>query len=58
MTGQPAMSLPLHRRAEDLPAEVQFVARYGEEHTLLMLAAQLEEALPWPRVAPLWENLV
>jgi len=58
MTGQPAISLPLHRTTDGLPAGVQFVARFGEEHTLLMLAAQLEEALPWPRVAPLWEKLV
>ena len=58
MTGQPAILLPLHRTTDGLPAGVQFVARFGEEHTLFMLAAQLEEALPWPRVAPLWEKLV
>jgi amidase len=47
LTGQPAISLPLGQSSEGLPIGVQLVARYGDEATLLRLAAQLEEALPW-----------
>jgi len=47
MTGQPAISLPLGQSSAGLPIGVQLVARYGDEATLLRLAAQLEQALPW-----------
>ena len=47
VTGQPAISLPLHSSSEGLPFGIQFVARYAGEGVLLRLAAQLEEAAPW-----------
>ena len=47
LTGQPAISLPLHWNADGLPIGVQLVARYGREDVLLRLAAQLEAARPW-----------
>jgi amidase len=47
VTGQPAVNLPMHWNADGLPIGVQFVGRYGDELTLLQLAAQMENAAPW-----------
>jgi amidase len=47
VTGQPAISLPLHWSADGLPIGVQLIAPYGREDVLLRLAAQLEAACPW-----------
>jgi len=47
VTGQPAVSLPLHWSAEGLPIGVQLVAAYGREDVLVRIAAQLETAQPW-----------
>jgi amidase len=46
-TGQPAMSVPLYWTSDDLPCGLHFMGRYGDEATLLQLAAQLEKAQPW-----------
>jgi amidase len=47
MTGQPAVSLPLHWSPDGLPVGVQLVAAYGREDLLVRLSAQLEQAAPW-----------
>lgn len=52
MTGQPAMSVPMHWTADNLPVGAHFAAPYGGEGRLLHLAAQLEQALPWARRMP------
>ncbi len=47
VTGQPAISLPLHWNDAGLPIGVQLVAAYGREDVLLRIASQLETARPW-----------
>ena len=62
MTGQPAMSVPLHWTSglgdglgdtpAGLPVGVMFAARFGDEATLFQLAGQLERAKPWANLRP------
>jgi amidase len=52
MTGQPAVSLPLHWTPGGLPVGVQLVARYGREDVLIRVASQLEQAAPWAGKIP------
>ena len=47
ITGQPAISLPLHWNKEGLPIGVQLVAASGREDILIRLAAQLESECKW-----------
>ena len=62
MTGQPAVSVPLAWAEVDgvtLPVGVQLVGRPYDEATLVMLAAQLEEARPVgaPAAAPVVDRV-
>jgi amidase len=50
--GAPAISLPLGRSAGGLPIGVMLSAARGEDPLLLKLARAIEEARPWPRLAP------
>jgi amidase len=52
ITGQPAMSLPLHWNAEGLPIGVQLVAAFGREELLMRVASQLEQAVEWSTRTP------
>jgi amidase len=52
LTGQPAVSLPLHWTPGGLPVGVQLVAGYGREDVLIGVASQLEEAAPWTQRRP------
>ncbi len=47
ITGQPAVSIPLHWSPAGLPIGVHFAAKFGDEAGLLKLSAQLEQAQPW-----------
>ena len=51
-TGQPSMSIPLHRSAIGLPVGVMFTGSWGSDQLLLDLASQLEKSQPWPRYVP------
>jgi amidase len=47
LSGQPAATVPTHWNAQGLPVGMQFVGKYGDEATLIQIAAQLEKAQPW-----------
>jgi amidase len=52
ITGQPAMSVPLHWNDAGLPVGMHFIGRFADESTLFRLAGQLERACPWFDRAP------
>ena len=52
MSGQPAMSVPLAWNRAGLPLGMMFAGRFGDEATLLRLAAQLEQERPWRTKRP------
>ncbi|CDX25163.1 Amidase (fragment) [Mesorhizobium plurifarium] len=52
ITGQPSVSLPLFHDGEGLPVGIQIVARFGDEATLVRVARDLEQALPWSARRP------
>lgn len=47
VTGQPSASVPLFWNEDGLPIGTMVTGRFGEDHTVLQLCAQLEEARPW-----------
>jgi amidase len=51
MTGQPAISLPMHW-SNGLPIGIQLVAAPGREDVLFGVASQLEQARPWTQRRP------
>lgn len=55
VTGQPALSLPVHVSAESgLPIGVQFVSPNWREDMLIRIGSQIEAAMPW---ADRWPEL-
>ena len=57
LSGQPAVSVPLHWNAAGLPIGVMLAGRMGDEATLISLSGQLEAARPWKdRHPPIWQD--
>jgi amidase len=52
LTGQPAVSVPAGLNPEGVPIGVQIAGRMGGDGTVLAVARQLEEAMPWSSVQP------
>ncbi|WP_121439397.1 amidase family protein [Salisediminibacterium halotolerans] len=52
LTGQPAVSLPLHIAADGLPLGVQIIAAKGREDLLYRLAFQFEQSPLWQAAEP------
>jgi len=51
VAGNPAAAVPCGPAEDGLPVAVQLVGRTDDEATLLSLAAQMEKARPWPKIA-------
>lgn len=51
-TGQPSAAVPFARGEGNLPIGVMLTGRFGEDHRVLQVAAQIERARPWPAFAP------
>ncbi len=51
-TGTPAITVPLAQSKEGWPIGIQLGAAYGDEETLIALAADLERAAPWAHRRP------
>jgi amidase len=57
VTGQPAVSVPLHWTPDGLPVGTMLVGRPTDERTLIALSAELEAARPWAhRHPPGWHD--
>ncbi len=57
ISGQPAVNLPLHWNADELPIGVMLAGRIGDEATLISLSAQIEAARPWRDKHPaIWNS--
>jgi amidase len=57
VTGQPAVSVPLHWTDDGLPIGTMLVGRPADEATLIALSAQVEAARPWARRHPaVWDQ--
>jgi amidase len=55
VSGQPAVSIPLHWTGDGLPVGIMLAGRTAEEATLISLSAQIEAARPWrDRHPPIW----
>ena len=52
ITGEPAISVPVHWSTAGLPIGVQLVAPYGRDDLVLRVAAVLEVAAPWAHRRP------
>ncbi len=58
VTGTPSISLPLCQSESGLPIGVQFAAGFGDEATLIRIAAAFEMAMPWAdRIPPVHVSL-
>lgn len=47
VTGNPAIVVPFGADEGGLPVGIHVLGRFGDEATLIRLAAQLEQAAPW-----------
>jgi Asp-tRNA(Asn)/Glu-tRNA(Gln) amidotransferase A subunit family amidase len=57
VTGHPALSLPFGHLPSGVPFGLQITAEHYRDHRLLDVAALMEAAYPWARVAPGYEGL-
>ena len=57
VTGHPAISLPFGHLPSGVPFGLHVTAEHYHDHRLIDIAARMEAAYPWARVAPGYEAL-